>query len=353
LSVEGCSVPQHSKYQLATSPWPRTGRDVRNSALAPFQGARTGDVLWSLDVGRGGSVTVAEDGTFRFSGDGSEGAVLAVDSKRVLWTQTVGEWCSAPLLLAGGYTVVSARDSVCVFDAHGELIRCATTEEPLDDSEASPNVHPLGDLLLGGVTGEILGILYDSPPRIILSAGYDALPPSVYEDGTLCVAAYYGGGPSRWTLRGERLWNRDALQADCLVCLNRDSEAAVAALNDCATYVLSPAGHRLFTLPAPCICSEHPDGWVAVTDGQVSLVGRGGQVVWSRPVNTERDWAGCQAAVDSRGRVYVPCTGGAACFDAQGDSVFVTDCGEEQPANVALSEGVLFFVCGGRLFAVG
>lgn len=55
--------------KLSKGPWPRTGRDCRNSALAPFAGPTRGRVVQEIPLPIQGAVVIHDDGRLLVSGD--------------------------------------------------------------------------------------------------------------------------------------------------------------------------------------------------------------------------------------------------------------------------------------------
>ncbi len=339
------------ELRLADSDWPRTGRDLRNSALAPFDGATTGKVEFEVELPTSGAVVVAEGGELLVGGKGT--VVKLTPTGSVLWAKRVEEKCSAPLALAGGLVLVNSfRTTSHLLDPEGQPLRTWTVPGCLDDSGPSLTLTMSGKPLLSGQGGDIW-LARGREVRELGCFGYDILPPAVLPTGEIAISGYYGKGACLVEENGTLLWqDLDHLEADSLVTANSFSEIAFAALNTLESVVLDRTGTRCFCAPYFATFSEHPDGWVAVSHEQVRLLSRSGRELWSLPIATRGSFGTEQAACDRRGNIYVPLTRGVAALDRTGRPLFLVELGDEPPRNVALTKGRLLCVCENRLFCI-
>ena len=330
--------------RLAKSDWPRTGRDLRNSALAPFEGASEGTIILDLELPVAGSVVLSESGDFLIAGNGTVAKVAT--GGELLWKQKLADFCSAPLALEGGLILVNACHTSYLLNAHGRTVRTWEVSDTLDDSGPSPAItrsgHPLLSTCGGGV---LLGL--DNGIKELGLFGYDILPPAVLETGEIALAGYYDSGPCLLGADGEVLWkDLDFKEADSLVTANRFSEIAFGVLNTKQSVVVDIKGAKCFESSFVATFSEHPEGWIAVSEGIVRLLSRSGEELWSVCLPISRGFGLEQAVCDFTGRVYVPCKGGVAALDREGEHLFNVATEGEQPSNLALFEGRLAFMSG-------
>ena len=337
--------------RLAKSDWPRTGRDLRNSALAPFEGASEGTIILDLELPVSGSVVLSESGDFLIAGNGIVAKVAS--GGELLWKQKLSDFCSAPLALECGLILVNACHRSYLLDAHGQTVRTWEVSDRLEDSGPSPAItrsgHPLLSTCGGGVW---LGL--DNGVKELGLFGFDTLPPAVLETGEIALAGYYDSGPCLLGADGAVLWkDLDFKEADSLVSSNRFGEIAFGVLNTKQSVVLDIKGARCFESSFVATFSEHPDGWIAVSEGVVRLLSRVGKELWSVRLPVRRGFGLEQAVCDCLGRVYVPCQGGLAALDWHGGLLFRLKTGVEQPRNLALIKDRVVFMCGDRLVLAG
>ena len=344
-----------SHLQLADTGWPRTGRDCRNSGLAPFAGPARHEVARRLPSPHEGVVLSAVGGGYvvaRVRSEQGEALVTLLDGEgRALWTCSPGESCSSPLCLADGGVIATSGLQLVHYDSAGHPT-VHEFEIPLDDSGVSINLTPQGEVVLGSHTGEVL-VGTPGNWREIGSFGYDVLSPAVYSDSTLGLAGYAQMGATRVRPDGRVLWSHPEQDGtDCLVSLNRHDEMLVGNVNDQLTHAYAPDGRSLFAIPDPGVAAEHPLGWALLSSGNLRLVDRSGKLLWQRDVPIRRDWGLCQPVVDARGVIYVAHNLGVSGFDADGRECwsFLSDV---RPFNVALVEsGRLAFALPGELVIV-
>lgn len=144
------------KLQLANSAWPRTGRDLRNSALSEASGPSTGEILLDIPLPISGSVVLAGGERFLVSG---EKTLLCLSGRgKILWRKKWRQRCSASLALAGGRVLINLVSKCVLLDEEGELVREWGLPDGygLDDSGPYPAVlseHPNGWIALS--TGKL------------------------------------------------------------------------------------------------------------------------------------------------------------------------------------------------------
>ena len=337
-----------SRFRLAKSPWPRTGHDRRNSALAPFESAKRGVVQLSKEIPLRGSVVVDELGRLIVSGKGKI-ACLSRQGK-VLWGRVFQKHASAALALSGGDVLVNARYHSYLLTPLGRTTHIwETRDHPFDDSGPSPNLTLDGRAVVTTLGGEVI-LLDLMGQRTVGSYGYDVLPPAILDSGSFGIAGYSGDGACLIAQSGQRHWKKNELhEADLQVSANHHSELGFGDLNTEQTQVLTETGQLIFRLSYPALLTEHPTGWIATGGRVLEKLSSSGQVEWSKTINNVGTWALSQSCVDRAGRVYVPVFGGIRCFQADGTQLFELVVGKSQPGNIALLPGRVAFVCDRQL----
>ena len=220
----------------------------------------------------------------------------------------------------------------------------------LDDSGLSPNLTHDGALLTGSPIGDLYRLDADGW-RSLGAFGYDIVPPTLYEDGSLAVAGYAGKGLCRLAPDGQLRWQAAPRHADLPVTINGAQVAAVGSLNDDRSWFVDPDGHSLGEYGHAAVFAEYADGgWAALSSGRLARLTPDGQERWGQPLDVRLTWSTSQPIVDADGRHYVATVGGIVCYDSAGRLVFTTTLGPSQPYAVSIiAAGALACLVGSEL----
>lgn len=347
---------------LAESLWPRTGGDRGHRARISASGPEEGRLLWELAVlpypdpaaRRFHGLALSDDGALHVVAGGQPLCVEGAGSVR--WSGS--EPCFAPpVCLRGGHSLASVPGRFVVLDPQGIVVREVAVGFSRDDSNVAPcltrDAEGAWVLISTSPQGEVHRL--QGERWICLGDfGYDILPPAAFGDGSLAVAGYAGSGFCRVNLDGKRRWCAPFEEVDLLPVVATSQRSAVGALGDGCTRFFSPEGAPLGRYEQAAICSEHAEGWVALSDGLLALLTPDGAVRWQRELPYKRGWGGLQGIVDGRGHIYAPCAGGLRCFTGEGALLFATELPGGQPlALCPLGPGQLALLFADRVVAVG
>ncbi|MCA9609049.1 MAG: hypothetical protein KC619_25785 [Myxococcales bacterium] len=313
-------LPLPARFDLADTPWPRTGGDRRHSARVSVPGPRFGRVVGevSLPVAegrwRGGGIATAADGAMvvvaggvvtrvslggevrssatipppgpepPYEGDDvlEDGALEAIDPDDE--EDPFDRPLSPPVALADGNVLVLAPPEVLVFDPRGELVGGAYVENGADDSGLSPNLTHDGALLVTYNTGEVVRFA-DGARRELGVFGYDVVPPAVGADDALVIAGYAGAGLVCVAPDGSRRWRAGIEYADMVPAVDAEGFVVVGSNNDARSFVVSPEGRVVATLDGVAAFAEATGGdWLARRRDGLARVRRDGSCIWSRPL---------------------------------------------------------------------
>lgn len=343
-------------FALADSPWPRTGGDRGNRSNSSLSGPVAGRILHQVPLASAGldgppAVVVASDGTLRVTCGGTLFGVEA--SGVVLWSLPIGERHSAPVALAEGRALLTARDTLLVVDSEGRKELVLHCEFHCDDSGPSPNLSWAGEPIVSSPTGDVC-ILREGEWHEIGAFGYDVLPPAIYHDGSLAISGYYGDGFCRVQPSGKVVFRTRFKEADLLPCLNREQVAAVGALNVHESCFVDHAGKVLGSYPEACVFADYTSDWVALERAScLSRITSAGKILWRRELPLVTDWGLRQPVVDATGRIYAAVVGGVAALDSEGNSLFVLQDGTDRAGPPAIIQpGQIAMVSGQRLLFV-
>jgi hypothetical protein len=346
--------------RLARSLWPRTGGNPGHSAQLSVPGPDRGELLWQCALGpaaagrhqRFHGIVLSDDGTLRVVSGGHLSCVAV--GQGVRWRDE--EPCVAPpVALAGGEALVVRSQSFDVLDGQGaRRLRIPTSFSP-DDSGISPCLVPADreDVLIATSPG---GEVFrrDADRWVELGTfGYDILPPAVFSDGSLGLAGYAGHGYCRVELSGQVRWRSGFSEADLLVTVSSSQHSAVGSVNEARSELYTPEGRLLGRYAHPAVFSEHPDGWVALSDGLVAQLALDGTAHWQQPLPVKRGWGGLQIITDPRGHLYVPGEDGVTALSPSGEPLFHVPLGGPVLAMGMVAPGQLAVLCGDQVSVVG
>jgi len=207
------------------------------------------------------------------------------------------------------------------------------------------------------LTGSPIGDVYrlDTDGWTSLGAfGYDIVPPTMYDDGSLAVAGYAGKGLCRPSLDGQLRWQAAPRHADLPVTVNRAQVAAVGSVNDERSWFVEPDGRGLGEYGHAALFAEYPDGgWAALSSGRLARLTPNGQERWGRTHDVRLIWSTSQPIIDVDGWIIAVTSGGVVCYDADGRLIFTSMLGPSQPYGLAMvAQGVLACLLGADLIAL-
>ena len=272
------------------------------------------------------------------------------------WSRSLrdGRWTapyhSAPLALNGGDVILTLAHHAVRYDGQGWLRARLRVADGLDDSGSAPNLTRDGALLTGSPIGDVYRLDADGW-RSLGAFGYDILPPTLYEDGSLAVAGYAGKGLCRLSPDGHLRWQAAPRHADLPVTVNRAQVAAVGSVNDHRSWFVDPDGRGLGECGHAALFAEYPDGgWAALSSGRLARLTPDGHERWGRPLAVRLTWSTSQPIVDAAGRIYAATVGGIVCYDSDGRLVFTTALGPSQPYGVSMiADGTVACLVGSEL----
>ncbi len=323
---------------LATSLWPRSGGDRRNSGCFSCHGPDSPNILWQIPLddppldhcrfqnGCSGCI-VAQDGNLRVVHRGMLRSVSGAG--RVVWKRGLRfhcqdvTSCGLPLALNDGsvwitsnWRLLCERNGRLALVAHGAFG---------DDSATSPNLGYDGSIYCGGF--ESASRWHNGRATTIDKGGYDIHGPAVYSDSSVGLASYYGNGLCRLAADGTRIFQvqTESLQQDGLVTLNELDEAACMSINDRHSLGVDGQGNVLWTFPMAATFTCYPNGWIALSKKHLTRLSNSGRVVWSRELLLNKVISPRQAVVDDRGLIYVPSPRGLDVYDGFGKLLFSSD----------------------------
>ncbi len=348
---------------LARTCWPRTGYDEGNRSRVPVRGPEQGRVDQRITLpfaagrgagGGGGGIVVAADGSWRVAAASTLFALSPLGDLH--WSRSLrdGRWTapyhSAPLALNGGDVILTLAHHAVRYDGQGWLRARLRVADGLDDSGSAPNLTRDGALLTGSPIGDVYRLDADGW-RSLGAFGYDILPPTLYEDGSLAVAGYAGKGLCRLSPDGHLRWQAAPRHADLPVTVNRAQVAAVGSVNDHRSWFVDPDGRGLGECGHAALFAEYPDGgWAALSSGRLARLTPDGHERWGRPLAVRLTWSTSQPIVDAAGRIYAATVGGIVCYDSDGRLVFTTALGPSQPYGVSMiADGTVACLVGSEL----
>lgn len=310
-------------FEMADTPWPRTGGDRGNRSNSRLAGPVEGRILQRVELWGGPgiqSVVVASDGSLRVT-CGHNLFALSPEGD-CLWSLPLAEAHSAPVALVGGRTLLTVDDAVWVVDGRGKRELTLGWEATCDDSGPSPNLSLCGEPIMTSPEGPV-SVLRDWSWHDLGVFGYDVVGPAVYDDGSLAIAGYFGHGFCRVDTDGTILFRSGIRETDLLPCVNRAQTAAVGSLNKSRSWFFDPIGRELGSYPAPCLFAEYPGNqWVAAGSESLSRLTQEGEVVWRRELPIAGDWGLRQPLVDAEGHIYATLLAGVIGLDPDGKRLF-------------------------------
>lgn len=347
-------------FKLAKTCFPRSGVDTRNSGLVPLRGPRKKRLialkLTDMLEKRGRFIVAGADNTLHVA-MGSTLYSISLDDLRVKWKQARFKhpFKVAPLVLEDGSCVVASAGMHLV-SVDGELLSQPRMKFgfALDDSALSPNVHPSGQLIVTGVTGEVVLVDSAGVQTTVGCFGYDVVPPAVYPDGDLLIAAYDSGySLCRISPTGELRWTaRDYLE-DCDILPVLDANLRAAGTFGNRTIVLDANGVLVFAIPFGAILTAYPDGgWIARAKDRIARLDEDGSRIWEFASQGEIGWGSGQALVDAEGFVYALEEGRLVALTPDGELLFSHGLAKRSGGLAIVSEGVLACISGRRLLIV-
>ena len=356
------------RIDLASTVWPRTGYDRRNSSKVPVAGPNTGRVRLRIPLPQT-NYSVSEDQPRRpYPGSGiivrsDSSLVVANDGILSCWTRGGGLlWSielleqgkppvfhSAPMALADGSVLVTLKESYVIVDKAGHIKEQIPANNGMDDSGFSPNVTYSGSLISTSMFGDV-SVRQSERWEEIGIFGYDILPPAVYDDDSLAISGYAWSGLCRVDLKGDIAWQREHY-TDLLPSLNSHQVVAAGSLDDEKSIFVGPGGEKVGEYGAPAVFAEHSDNtWIALSKDRIARVASDGTVIWGRLLEESNgaNWSRTtQPIVDIVGRIYAAIGNAIACYDAQGSAVFTLRESHGRPRAVSLvGEKELAYIVG-------
>ncbi|MDP2308278.1 MAG: hypothetical protein Q8P18_19825 [Pseudomonadota bacterium] len=320
-------------WELAASPWPRTGADRCNRRRAGVNGPDEGRLRRVLALpGATGErsptagLAVAEDLSLRVAwqgrlfgldGDGglrwelppcggvSPGYKASRAPKKAVGTVGHGAASAVPLALQDGTCIVAGSSTLRFVAPDGRVRAHLDLPGSLDDSGIAPNLAPDGTLLLTTPAGALLRLCGSRLTRLG-TFGYDLVAPAIDDEGRMVVAGYYGTGLAQVDPAGAVLWRSGLHEADMLPTVDASGRAAGGSKNDGVSWIVDPMGCTLGVYPAPASFAVTEDGWIALSVDALAGLTPDGAVRWRREGGARVRWGRLGPAVDARGCVYAP-----------------------------------------------
>lgn len=352
---------------LADSPWPKEGRDQRNTACSPYSTSHNnGELRWTYDVGEQvrGSPVVGKDGTVYFTAD--DGYLYALTRGGSLkWRLEVNTTYAGPAIGSDGTVYVqTAFMGLYAFNPDGTIL-WKTPEGP-HYTHTAIAIGKGGDIYVGKFTGQFVAWGPDSTESWNLSFDYPLrdLLPAIDGAGNLIMANDEESILSKYDRNGKDVWDANiAGRAIGATAMAKDGTIYVAAY----TYSLSEGnicahdstGSEKWT----CEIGNSPVSSPAIgPDGTVYVLARDSKLYATSPEGSHRwsvaidKWTYSSPVVGADGTVYVGSRNGTLyAISEKGKVKWTFKMGGSIGTTPAIdSDGILYFGSDdGKFYAVG